>query len=412
MLGVNELKEIAIKCGTPSYIFDTDELCARIDAMQQILGCGVTVCYAMKANPFLISVLDKKLDKFEVCSPGEFAICEKEGINREKIVLSGVNKEKKDILYTMKTGAVGIYTVESLNQLELINSCAVECGIKVKVLIRVTSGNQFGINERQVYEIADRKNELKGIIIEGIQCYSGTQKKKLSQIEAEVVWLQAIAHTCEAEHGVKLKEIEYGPGLSVDYFVTDKCDAMNTDFDELKEFAVMIKEMSEKFNVTLEMGRYIAATCGILISRIADMKMNDTTRYAIIDSGINHINYYGQTMAMKKPRCEFIPMKYTEGFADGADHEVEVYSQGVQPYNICGSLCTVGDVIVKNLELKDAKIGDMIAFYNIGAYSVTEGIYLFLSRRMPAIVMYSKKNGYRVIRKPIETFLINSSNTQ
>ena len=412
MLGVNELKEIALKCGTPSYVFDTDVLCERVDKIQQILGCNVTVCYAMKANPFLISVLDKKLDKFEVCSPGEFAICEKEGISRDKIVLSGVNKEKKDILYTMKTGAVGIYTVESLNQLELINACAVECGIKVKVLIRVTSGNQFGINEHQVYEIADRKDELKGIIIEGIQCYSGTQKKKLSQIESEVVWLQAVAHTCEAEHGVKLNEIEYGPGLSVDYFVTDKCDAMNTNFDELEEFAGMIKEMSEKFNVTLEMGRYVAATCGILISRIADMKMNDTTRYAIIDSGINHINYYGQAMAMKKPRCEFIPMDYTEGFADGIDHEAEVYSQGVQPYNICGSLCTVGDVIVTNLELKDAKIGDMIAFYNIGAYSVTEGIYLFLSRRMPAIVMYSKRNGYRVIRKPIETFLINSSNTQ
>lgn len=412
MLGVNELKEIALKCGTPSYVFDTDVLCERIDRIQQVLGCNVTVCYAMKANPFLIGVLDKKLDKFEVCSPGEFAICEKEGISRDKIVLSGVNKEKKDILYTMKTGAVGIYTVESLNQLELINACAVECGIKVKVLIRVTSGNQFGINERQVYEIADRKDELKGIIIEGIQCYSGTQKKKLSQIESEVVWLQAVAHTCEAEHGVKLNEIEYGPGLSVDYFVTDKCDAMNTNFDELEEFAAMVKEMSEKFNVTLEMGRYIAATCGILISRIADMKMNDTTRYAIIDSGINHINYYGQAMAMKKPRCEFIPMEYTEGFADGVNHDVEVYSQGVQPYNICGSLCTVGDVIVKNLELKDAKIGDMIAFYNIGAYSVTEGIYLFLSRRMPAIVLYSKSKGYKVVRKSLDTYLINSINTQ
>lgn len=45
--------------------------------MQEILGCGVTVCYAMKANPFLIGTLDKKLDRFEVCSPGEFAICEK-----------------------------------------------------------------------------------------------------------------------------------------------------------------------------------------------------------------------------------------------------------------------------------------------------------------------------------------------
>ena len=156
--------------------------------------------------------------------------------------------------------------------------------------------------------------------------------------------------------------------------------------------------MSEKFNVTLEMGRYIAATCGVLISRIADMKMNDTTRYAIIDSGINHINYYGQAMAMKKPRCEFIPMEYTEEFADGVDHDVEVYSQGVQPYNICGSLCTVGDVIVKNLELKDAKIGDMIAFYNIGAYSVTEGIYLFLSRKMPKIIAYSEKEGTSLYR--------------
>lgn len=406
MVGVNELKEIAIKCGTPSYIFDTDELCARIDAMQQILGCGVTVCYAMKANPFLISVLDKKLDKFEVCSPGEFAICEKEGINREKIVLSGVNKEKKDILYTMKTGAVGIYTVESLNQLELINSCAVECGIKVKVLIRVTSGNQFGINERQVYEIADRKDELKGIIIEGIQCYSGTQKKKLSQIESEVVWLQAIAHTCEAEHGVKLNEIEYGPGLSVDYFVTDKCDAMNTNFDELEEFAGMIKEMSEKFNVTLEMGRYIAATCGVLISRIADMKMNDTTRYAIIDSGINHINYYGQAMAMKIPAYSYVK-------ADGTivkDRNVMSRLNGTddEKWTICGSLCTVADLIVKNLPIGTPECNDKIIFYNIGAYSITEGIYLFLSRKMPVITACNKDGSVEVYRDVICSDRINS----
>ena len=406
MLGVNELKEIAIKCGTPSYIFDTDVLCERIDKMQEILGCGVTVCYAMKANPFLIGTLDKKLDKFEVCSPGEFAICEKEGIDRSKIVLSGVNKEKKDILYTMKTGAVGIYTVESLNQLELINSCAVECGIKVKVLIRVTSGNQFGINERQVYEIADRKDELKGIIIEGIQCYSGTQKKKLSQIESEVVWLQAIAHTCEAEHGVKLNEIEYGPGLSVDYFVTDKCDAMNTNFDELEEFAGMIKEMSEKFNVTLEMGRYIAATCGVLISRIADMKMNDTTRYAIIDSGINHINYYGQAMAMKIPAYSYVK-------ADGTvvkDRNVMSKLNGTddEKWTICGSLCTVADLIVKNLPIGTPECNDKIIFYNIGAYSITEGIYLFLSRKMPVITACNKDGSVEVYRDVICSDRINS----
>ena len=76
----------------------------------------------------------------------------------------------------------------------------------------------------------------------------------MSHIESEVVWLRGIAHTCEAEHGLKLKEIEYGPGLSVDYFVNDHCDALNNNFDELEEFAGIIKEMSEQYQVTLEMG--------------------------------------------------------------------------------------------------------------------------------------------------------------
>lgn len=40
----------------------------------------------------------------------------------------------------------------------------------------------------------------------------------------------------------------------------------------------------------------------------------------------------------------------------------------------------------------------MIIFYNIGAYSVTEGIYLFLSRKMPKIIAYSEKEGMSLYR--------------
>ena len=43
------------------------------------------------------ALMDSLVDCFEVCSPGEFRICEKEGIRREKIVLSGVYKEEQDI---------------------------------------------------------------------------------------------------------------------------------------------------------------------------------------------------------------------------------------------------------------------------------------------------------------------------
>lgn len=395
---INILRDIALECGTPTFVFDIDKLNERLDRIESTLGCNVTVCYAMKANPFLVEPLNRRIDKFEVCSPGEFEICDHVGVQREKIVLSGVNKERKDILAVMKTGSVGMYTIESFKHLKIINECALECGIKVKVLIRVTSGNQFGINEADVYKLVEHREEYAGIEIEGIQCYSGTQKKKMSQIEGELIWLETIAVHCETEYDYRLKEIEYGPGLSVDYFVNDHCTALNDDFSDLEEFAELIRELSNKYKLTLEMGRFVAATCGMMLSRIEDMKMNGTQRYIIIDSGINHINYYGQAMAMKIPRTEFVSM---------GDDEVEAFAEGEQPYNICGSLCTVSDVLCKNLMLCDAKVGDLLVFYNLGAYSMTEGIHLFLSRRMPSIVLYSKRNGYRVVRKPRETWELN-----
>ena len=89
-------------------------------------------------------------------------------------------------------------------------------------------------------------------------------------------------------------------------------------------------------------------------------------------------------------------------------NELVQKSEGTVHWNVCGSLCTVGDVIVKNLELTDLKIGDMLVFHNIGAYSVTEGIYLFLSRNLPNIIEYSSKNGARLLRGQNPTYVINS----
>lgn len=36
---------------------------------------------------------------------------------------------------------------------------------------------------------------------------------------------------------------------------------------------------------------------------IVDMKVNKEQPYVIMDGGINHLNYYGQAMAMKQPYC-------------------------------------------------------------------------------------------------------------
>ena len=395
MIDTDNLKDIANEYGTPAYVFDIDELTERINMIGGILGQDITLCYAMKANPFLVDAMKPLINKYEVCSPGEFAICERENIDMNRIVLSGVNKEQHDIEHVMDDcGGVGIYTIESLNQLQMLSDCADMRKKTIAVLLRVTSGNQFGLDEKDIEEIISNRDNYKYVDFRGIQCYSGTQKKKIAQIEKEIDWLDGICENLNEKYGYQVKELEYGPGLPVSYF----CSDADNNYEMLEQFSDKLNSIRGKYDITLEMGRYLVATCGVFITRIADMKINNEQNYCIIDGGINHINYYGQTMAMKIPQIDFVHMSASGDIAQDRESN----------WTICGSLCTVGDVIVKNLPLKNPAIGDMLVFYNIGAYSVTEGIYLFLSRKMPVIINYSAKSGAVVLREGLASDIINS----
>lgn len=57
---------------TPAYVFDLDELKDRLQMIRRCLGNRIRLCYAMKANPFLVAPLQNFVDKYEVCSPGNF----------------------------------------------------------------------------------------------------------------------------------------------------------------------------------------------------------------------------------------------------------------------------------------------------------------------------------------------------
>ena len=213
--------------------------------------------------------------------------------------------------------------------------------------------------------------------------YSGTQKKKNDVFEHELTCLVELSDKLCAEYGCRITELEYGPGLAFQYFGDD---AYNNNYDQLSALAEYIEPVKKKYHVTLEMGRFLASECGIYVTSVADIKVNNEQNYLIVDGGINHINYYGQTMAMKIPAYSYVG-------CDGTvvkDRENSILEEdNLERWTVCGSLCTVADVVVKNLPIRKPELGDMIIFYNIGAYSVTEGIYLFLSRKMPLIAAVS-----------------------
>ena len=370
------------------YIFDTDSLIERIAMIRKRLNNHAKLCYAMKANPFIIGVIAPYVDHFEVCSPGEFKICEAQNIDMNKIILSGVYKSKEDVEYVVSNyGSKITYTAESKLHWQLLKEAAMKYKVSLNVLPRLSSGSQFGMSKKDILELCeDIEANLK---IVGIHYFVGTQRQALNKYERDFKKLEAFVETLPLENKEDLL-LEYGPGLPIDYFKED--DPIENNMENALYEA--LDKYSKTSNITVELGRYIASPCGSYVTKVVDTKRIQGSNYCIVNGGLHHVNYYGQSMAMKTP-----PYYHLE-------KELRLNDEK-DAWNVCGSLCTTSDILLKNQELQGFKIGDHLVFERVGAYSVTEAMALFLSRDLPIITFYSKEEGFKVVRESQETYTLN-----
>ena len=399
---------------TPYYVFDTDEFAKRAAMIRAALDCKggrrIPLCFSIKANPFLLHRLPEGLDHVEVCSPGELEICIALGVKPESIIYSGVMKEKCDIERAVSYGA-GILTCESIRHAALISEVMLErmpegaheaefAETKTHVILRLTSGNQFGMSLDDIEYIISHPDEFKGIAVMGIHYYSGTQKS-LRKINKDLEKIKSALVMLKDKYSFEPQLVEYGPGLCVEYFEEDWQEKEKQSLDEAAE---VLREFAEEYPLGIEMGRFLAASCGKYYTQVKDLKSTGDANYAILDGGINHLNYFGQRMAMQVP-----PIKVYGGEVSENEEKpgVELTQMPDADYTLCGSLCTVADVLVREVKLKKLEIGDILEFAHCGAYSVTEAPALFLSRQLPAIYAYSKGCGYECLREHIPAAEIN-----
>lgn len=385
-------KKLINEVSTPFYVFDINVLRDRIDYLNSMMPENVHLCYAMKANPFVVKEIDEIIEKYEICSYGEWNIAKKMGVSDSKMVISGVYKDEisiEDILNNYKNGEV--FTIESLNQIELLNKLTKEKKKVINIILRLTSGNQFGMCEEEIIEILENRAKYEYLNIMGIQYFSGTQKKLSKRIIKELEYVDEFVLNLKNNLGFVVEELEFGPGFPVVYFETEQ------DFDEqtyLMEIADKIKNMKYQGHITMELGRSIVASCGSYYTKVVDKKTNKEGNFAVLDGGMNHLVYYGQMMAMKKPMLDILPKR-----------EDKI----LENWNLVGSLCTINDLIVKQLPVSNLKIGDIFVFKNTGAYSMTEGISLFLSRDLPKVV-FVQGGEMKIVRENINTYKFNMPN--
>ena len=382
------LEEVIKTSKSAFYVFDIGVLKERISFLKSKMPKNVTLCYAIKANPFVVKEIDTDLEKFELCSPGEVEICKGVGIDSSKMVISGVYKTPEYIESLFKEEFNGVYTIESLTQYLLLCKLSQKYDKNIRVLIRLTNSSQFGVNEEDIEDIIKDLKTNEKVECIGIQFFSGTQKTSIKKVRREIEHLDEFLIHLRDDLGFESKYLEYGLGAPVSYFVGE-------DFDEssyLKEFEEIIDSMTYKTDIILELGRSIVASCGKYYTHVVDLKSNKGINYALVDGGMHQIVYFGQQMAMKRPIMSIIGKEIKE---DGKE------------WVICGALCSMNDIIVKQMPLGDIAIGDTLCFENAGAYSVMEGMALFLSRDIPAVYMILENNEVICIRDTFETFELN-----
>ena len=380
------------KFQSPLYIYDLDAANEEVERFRKNLGPKIDLCFAMKANPFIVSFMSERVSKIEVCSFGEFLICEKLQIPPEKMLISGVLKETKDLPHILAyCREKSIYTIESHEQFEFLGKWSSKNDVSLRVYIRLTSGNQFGVDEQDFLSMIEEKKQYPNLTIAGIHYFTGTQKRQAKTIEKELKRIDDFIVRIKEETGLEIENFEYGPGVGVPYF--EGKDVPLFEDEGLMELQQLVADMKFKGSVTFEMGRALSARCGVYITQVCDMKTNQDVHYCIVNGGMHQMNYDGQIKGMYHPQIEVLS---------------DTHQASDKAWTVCGSLCTFNDVLTSDMVLGELSIGDYLVFKNAGAYSSMEGMALFLSHELPGVVTFSKEKGFAEARKMQSTFQLNT----
>ncbi len=370
------LPDIEKKWSAPFYLFHENRMMWNLELLRRCLG-GASIAYAAKANPWLIRAAVKRADYIEVCTEGELELCQAYEIPGAKIVMDGVLRTEKALQQALNLG-VKRFCVDSSSQLEQLIHMSGEIE-HLEILLRVSSGNQFGMDKKEV-EICIRLCSAFGKeCITGVQFYPGTQRNEKEKVKRDIDVFRQWLEWLEKLQDFQAKEIQFGSGIGFPYFLGDRLE----DYKEaLDEIAVFIRELSGRYRVIYEVGRLVAASCGLYVTKVFGVKEREDKRILFCLGGINHFQYPGGAFGIREPGVKVI-------CASPAGRMRESM--------VCGALCSEADVWIRRKMLDEGiRQGDLLAFPGAGAYCAVEAPNLLLAMEMPAVLVYNKSNSANI----------------
>jgi diaminopimelate decarboxylase len=373
--------DLAQEYGTPLFVVDEDDFRSRCREIASAFGGGKNVHYAAKA--FLCSEIARWIDEeglsLDVCTGGELAVALHANFPPERITFHGNNKSVAELTVAVKAG-VGHVVLDSMTEIERLNTIAGEAGIVQDVFVRLTVGveahthefistahedQKFGLSVASGAALAavGRVFETEHLRVVGLHSHIGSQIFDVAGFELAARRVLGLLHEAVEQFGVEkaaqISTVDLGGGLGISYLAADDPPPM----DELAaKLSAIVKNESEAVGLptprlVVEPGRAIAGPGTITLYEVGTVKDVDVSatahrRYVSVDGGmsdnIRTALYDAQYDARLVSRLSDAPAELAR---------------------VVGKHCESGDIVVRDTWVPgDLHPGDLIGVAATGAY--------------------------------------------
>lgn len=361
-----ELTQLAARHGTPLFIYSKRYLKDRAESLASLeLPFGWTPRFAVKANnhPEIIRLFESHGLSFDTSSSYEAQELLDLGVSGDRISLS--SQQPAHNLEDLLQAGVS-YIATSMHQLRLFvesNRTGDEVGL------RVNPGLGAGHNNRTTTGGANSSFGLWNAYLPDALEYAAANGVRITTLHVHIgsgadpkMW-EAVIDTALGlvRQMPDVTVLDIGGGFKIHRF----SDEHETDMVEIAAvFAARLtafeQETGRAIHLEVEPGTWLVGHAGVLLSSVVDIVDTgaDGHTFLRLDTGMNDI---------------IRPSMY------GAQHAIEVLNENTdrQDYVVVGHNCETGDILTpasgdpEGLEpraLNAARIGDIIAIYDAGAY--------------------------------------------
>ncbi|MFQ6107696.1 MAG: diaminopimelate decarboxylase [Thermoplasmata archaeon] len=360
--------ELVKRYGTPLYVMAENGIRNNYRRLHRAFSKHVKkfkIYYAVKANSNLsvLSILRQEGSRVDCSCVEEMELTERAGFGPGDLLFTGNYTGDSDLRKAIEKGIlINLDDISIAERLFKIGtpstiSFRINPGMgegKFKVLVFGGSETKFGIEEKtalRAYELA----KLHGVKRFGIHMMAGSCILNEEYFRVVTERLLAIAQNIAKTLKIEFEFINTGGGFGIPYKPGEREINVEKAAKAMSDvFKLYVEEGSIGDPYTyIEPGRYIVGNAGIILARVQAIKRG-CKEYVGIDAGMNTL---------------LRPALY------GAYHHMylanRLDSEATKRVSICGQVCENTDILAKDREFPDVRLGDIVAIHNAGAYGYT-----------------------------------------